>query len=299
MALVDVVIPTYKRPHLTQEAAKSVLEQTCAELKLYIVEDGDFSFSQDPASRPILDDPRVVVVRLSTQKGVAFCRNFGASLGNSPYLAFLDSDDLWLPRKLELQLEYFDKHSDIHYQHCEELWLKNNAQIFPKKRHKKQGGFFLQRAFVLCLISPSAVIFRRPFWEKYGWFCSSFPVAEDYELWLRLNLYFPVGFIPEPLVIKRSGPWPQLSSRIEIDRYRVLALHRLLRLEGKKAALAPHLDSLIQEALRKCDILIKGAQKHNKPQRLAQYQSWRRVFLRWRTRRESIFEEGIRKNSSA
>lgn len=299
MATVDVVIPTRERPQLTFEAAQSVLSQSMGDIHLYIVEDGDFSFSKSPYFQEIKNDPRVFLIKTKSQRGPAFCRNLGARLGKSPFLAFLDSDDLWLAQKLQKQLAFFEKNKDIHYQHCEEIWLKNGQRIYPQKKHKKQGGFFLKRAFALCLISPSAVMFRRSFWEKFGGFAEAFFVAEDYELWLRLNLHFPVGFIEEPLVIKRAGSWPQLSQKIEIDRFRVLALHRLVRKEKKALIEKGYLTDLCNEAIRKCNILYRGANKYGHLPKARKYHLWEKVFLRLRTLIESGSGEGTDKNSSA
>ncbi len=282
--LVDVVIPTRQRPELTAQALQSVLRQTLPAFHAYVVEDGEEILRGHPAMAAMLTDTRVSLLATKKTSGPAVARNTGASAGRAPFIAFLDSDDLWLPEKLERQITYFAQHADIHYQHCEEIWLRDREPIKPRARHRKQGGFFIQRAFELCLISPSAVMFRRPFWERYGGFAPSFFVAEDYELWLRLNLNFPVGFIETPLVIKQAGAWAQLSSTKEIDRYRVLALHRLWRLEKSNPRLKDVLDTFVSEALRKCSILYKGALKYGREDRAAEYQRWIKVFNRLRTR---------------
>ena len=264
--MVDVVIPSYQRPELTSEAVQSVLKQSYSSFHLYVIEDGSKTL-QLPA------DDRITLIQLEQNRGPAFCRNYGASLGQADYLAFLDSDDLWHEEKLQKQIDFFTN-SDLGWQHTGESWWRDGNRVKQKKIHLKQAGRFLERAFARCLISPSSVMFRRPFWQKFGGFLPHLMVAEDYELWLRLLFHSAVGFIDEPLTLKRAGDWPQLSQTIEIDRYRVLALHRFHRLFKKHADYQNWHSSWYAAITQKIDYLCRGAEKHNRPERLRQYQSW-------------------------
>ena len=183
------------------------------------------------------------------------------------YVSFLDSDDLWMKEKLNKQVNALEQENK-EWIHCNELWMRNNKPVNQKKVHRKQGGLFWKRSLSRCLISPSAVLFKSAFFQELGGFKESFPVAEDYELWLRALEKKSVGYLTEPLVLKRAGNWQQLSSFQEIDRYRVLALHRAIRrlraCKGK--ANLVRLNKLIEEGLKKTQVLIKGAIKHEKPQ---------------------------------
>ncbi len=130
-----------------------------------------------------------------------------------------------------------------------------------------------------CLISPSSVIFRRSFWEQEKiYFLNHFRVAEDYELWLRLNFKNPIGFIDKSLVTKRSGEWSQLSQTIEIDRYRVLALHRFYQQYSKDKSFKQIETIWRQEILKKIKILQQGALKYNLKFKQQQYQNWEILF---------------------
>ena len=130
-----------------------------------------------------------------------------------PSLLFLDSDDLWSKTKLRKQLDFLDKYHSIYWVHCDEVWFKNDRQINPLKRHRKQGGLFIERLLERCLISPSAVLFRRDFWEQEAvGFVDRLRVAEDYEMWLRLNLRFEIGFIDRPPGHKKSGKLGAIES---------------------------------------------------------------------------------------
>jgi glycosyltransferase involved in cell wall biosynthesis len=101
--LVSVVIPTYRRPELVKRAVLSVLAQTLQEIEAIVVIDGP-----EPNTRALLaeiDDSRLKVMELSVNQGCCKARNAGICEASAQWIAFLDDDDEWLPRKLELQLE--------------------------------------------------------------------------------------------------------------------------------------------------------------------------------------------------
>ncbi len=295
--IVDVVIPTWKRTALTWEALQSVLNQTNVTCHVYIVEDGEYSFSnwlsrsktgqEGPVKLPL--PANVHLIQSKSNQGPSIARNLAAARGNAEYLAFLDSDDLWAPDKLFKQIDFLQKNPHIRWVHTDEAWLRNGSPVKQKKIHRKSGGFLIERLLERCLISPSAVLFKRDFFETDGWFASAFRVAEDYELWLRLNFRYEVGYVDEPLTIKRAGGWEQLSSTPQMDRQRVLALHRFYRMFGKSKNKEfirefHHIEeSWRNSALKKIHFLIKGAQKYQNELHLRQYQSWEYLFKMLRT----------------
>lgn len=278
---VDVVIPAYGRVALLNEAIASVLGQTYSDLTLYVVDDG----SPEPIAPQLqLDDTRVRLLRLEKNGGSGPARNHGVAAGTAPLIAFLDSDDLWHPQKLERQVDYLSGHADCQWLHCNELWLRGDLEVKQRAEHRKQGGQFLERAFVRCLIATSAVVLRREFFERHGGFAAPFRICQDFELWLRLMADAPVGFLEEALAIKRTGDWLQASATPEIDRFRVLALHQFYRQIRGNSAMQPHVEPLLAEAERKSRMLVVGAEKHGNRRRLGVYQAWFTLFKARRTR---------------
>lgn len=274
--LVDIIIPVFNRDGLLRESIETVINQSYKNTFLYVIEDGSNLTAKLVSS--FTRYKNIAFIQLNTNQGVSYCRNLGASLGKGKYIAFLDSDDLWEKPKIEKQVEFLESHSEINWVHTNETWVKNGIIIPQKKEHKKQGGKFLERLFERCLISPSSVFFRRSFFESEGWFLPHFRVAEDYELWLRLNLKHPVGFLEEPLTVKRAGEWEQLSRTTEIDKWRVLAMHRLYRLYRNDPDFLEHFQEWKFHILKKTNILIQGAKKYNHVEKLIRYQNWLNVF---------------------
>lgn len=263
--LVSVIIPTYNRWPILCEAIESVLKQGYQGFELIVVDDGSEDGTADKLRRY---NPRL---RLFSQprRGVAAARNLGVRWANGKYLAFLDSDDLWMPKKLEVQVAFMQAHPEIEICQTEEIWVRNGVRVNPKKRNRKPSGNVFRASLDLCLVSPSAVMMARELFDRLGGFDEAFTVCEDYELWLRVAVDIPVPLIPESLIIKRGGHEGQLSrSTWGLDRFRVLALQKLLRsgLQGEKR-------QWVQDALRnKVMFLAHGARKRGKEDEALTYE---------------------------
>jgi len=197
---VDVIIPSYNRSQLLKRAVQSVQNQSYKNWNLLIVDDGSTDGTSD-----ICYGEKTTILRLEHNKGVSYARNQGIKKATAEWIAFLDSDDEWLPQKLQKQMEYANRCSQYLLIHCHEIWLKNGKVLNQKKYHKKQGGRIFIPSVRLCCISPSAALIKRSLFQELGLFREDFPVCEDYELWLRITSRYEVGFLDEPLLIKRGG----------------------------------------------------------------------------------------------
>ncbi len=257
MPAVTVVIPTFNRAERVVEAVQSVLEQTFRDFELVVVDDGS---TDDTGARVARFRGQVRLIR-QPNRGPSAARNRGVLESESPFLAFLDSDDLWLPRKLEKQMTWMASHSDRLVCYTDEIWIRGGVRVNPRKVHHKHGGTIFAHSLRLCIVSPSSVLMRREFFDRVGLFDESLPVAEDYDLWLRAAVHLRFGFLPEPLIVKRGGHGDQLSARWGIDRYRVKALVKLL----ESGELSPRQTCLTRRELaRRCQILESGYRKRGK-----------------------------------
>lgn len=254
-ALVDIVIPTYNRKELLKRAVQSVQNQSYKNWKLFIVDDG----STD-GTKNISYGKKINIITSKNNRGVSHARNQGIKHGKADWIAFLDSDDEWLPEKLEKQIKYAKNHPQYPLIHCNEVWFKNGKTFNQKKKHKKQGGRIFIPSVKLCCISPSAVLIKRSLFKTTGLFKESFPVCEDYELWLRITSRYNVGFIDEPLLIKHGGHKDQLSKKyFAMDYWRVKALIPYLKDNNLSQEERETLKKIL---LAKCKILLKGYTKH-------------------------------------
>ncbi|MCE9625615.1 MAG: glycosyltransferase family 2 protein [Deltaproteobacteria bacterium] len=253
---VSVIIPTYNRADFLQEALDSVQAQTLAPLEVIVVDDGSTDGTLDALMASEL--PHLHILS-QERRGPAAARNLALDAVRGDYVAFLDSDDLWLPEKLRVQADFMEANPEIRFCQTEELWIRRGVRVNPMKKHAKPSGWIFAACLPFCVVSPSAVMMERKFLLELGGFDPAFPVCEDYELWLRASLKSPFRTLDQALTVKRGGHEDQLS-RAEwgMDRFRVQALEKLL----SGSELDPeHRRQAEAELLRKLKILSKGFAK--------------------------------------
>jgi glycosyltransferase involved in cell wall biosynthesis len=221
----SAIIPTFNRKERLIEAIDSVLTQTLPPLEVLVVDDG----STDGTGEALRKYPVTVIGQQNA--GPSSARNRGARQAKGRWLAFLDSDDLWEKEKLERQMAYALEYPDYPLIYTGESWIRNGKPLAQKGHHKKEGGWLYRRSLELCLISPSSVVIRRDFYEEVGGFDEELLSAEDYDLWLRVCHRHQVGYLEAPLTIKKGGHADQLSSQPGIDRFRVMALEKMMKME--------------------------------------------------------------------
>jgi glycosyltransferase involved in cell wall biosynthesis len=221
---VSVIIPTYNRGWILKEAIDSVLVQDYANYELIVVDDG----STDNTHEILESYGRDISVFRQTNQGVSAARNRGIDEAGGQLIAFLDSDDIWLPRKLSRQVDFFKLHPDAVINQTEEIWIRNGVRVNPTARHRKPSGMIFERSLELCLVSPSAVMIKETLLETVGAFDENLPACEDYDLWLRIGCRFPVHLIDTPLIIKRGGHRDQLSKAPGLDRFRIQSLKKII-----------------------------------------------------------------------
>lgn len=256
--LVSVVIPTYNRAQMLEQAIDSVLAQDYPNFELIVVDDG----SSDHTSEILNKYSFQISCHYQERQGVSSARNHGTRLSRGKYICFLDSDDLWQHRKLSVQVEFMELATQIPLCYTDEIWIRNGVRVNPHNKHRKYSGRIFKRCLPLCIISPSSAMIHRDFLLQIGGFDESLPACEDYDLWLRITKDHPVEFIPKPLIIKRGGHDDQLSHKYwGNDRFRVKSLKKLL-LAGD---LNDEQTCLVEKYFReKCRILANGCFKRDK-----------------------------------
>ena len=274
--LVSVIIPTYNRGWILSEAVDSVLAQEYRDFELIVVDDG----STDNTREILQGYGDAVTVISQGNRGVSAARNRGIVAAAGELIAFLDSDDLWLPAKLQRQVDFFTSHPEALINQTEEVWIRRGRRVNPKKRHAKAGGMIFERSLELCLVSPSAVMVRRRLFDLVGPFDENLPACEDYDLWLRVSSRYPVHLIKEALVVKRGGHGDQLSARPGLDRYRIRALIKLIesgRLNPMQFAAAT---AMLQT---KCAVYAGGCRKRGREEEALHYEKLAQTCIRGRT----------------
>ena len=160
---VSVVIPTFNREARLSAAIRSVLNQSLTPSEIIVVDDG----STDATENIIKSFSEVRYIHQENQ-GVSQARNHGIRLAEHEWIAFLDSDDEWLPRKLERQWRALDSQPQYRFCHTDEIWIRRGKRVNPKKIHQKYGGWIYHRCLPLCIISPSSVMVNYQIFDNVG-----------------------------------------------------------------------------------------------------------------------------------
>ena len=266
---ISVVIPTYNRAELVMRALRSVLAQTRPAEQVIVVDDG----STDDTGRLVQQNFGAVDYLAQENRGVSAARNRGIEVATGEWIALLDSDDEWLPKKLERQFAHLEQEPDHRVCHTDEIWIRRGRRVNPRLKHAKQGGWIFKQCLPLCAISPSSVVIHRSVFDEVGLFDETLPACEDYDLWLRICSRWPVLFVPERLVVKHGGHEDQLSNRVQgLDRYRIQALEGLL---GTSVLGDDDRQAAIDMLIGKIDIYAAGAQKLGRVDEADRYRSKR------------------------
>ena len=265
MSKVSVIIPTYNRGEAVLRALRSVFAQDHAVDQVIVVDDGS---TDDTIGRVERNFPGVELI-VQTNHGVSHARNRGIERARNEWLAFLDSDDEWLPGKITAQLAAIMSDGISRVCHSDEIWVRNGRRVNPMNKHRKYGGDIFLHCLPRCVMSPSSVVLHRSVVEELGGFDETLPVCEDYELWLRIACQTTVLYVPEKLLIKYGGHEDQLSrSSWGMDRYRIQALEKLLLSEVLSETQS---QKAIAEMLRKIEIYVAGAGRRHRWQEVQRY----------------------------
>jgi glycosyltransferase involved in cell wall biosynthesis len=274
--LVAVIIPTYNRAALLERAVQSVLGQTFRDFELMVVDDGstdgtkELSLFKEP-------DPRLRCLKLPHNRGVSAARNVGVRVTSAPWLAFLDSDDEWLPHKLERQVRWTNGHPDMPIVQAREIWIRHGRRVNPPKTHEKFGGDLFAASLERCMITPSSAMLSRNLFEKSGGFNEDFPACEDFDLWLRITCRHGVGLVDEYLLKRYGGHADQLSATVPVlDRFRIRSIADLLSADLLTAG---QRELAQKNLLKRAAIVAQGYKKHGNNE---EYERYRKIICRYR-----------------
>lgn len=219
---VSVIIPTYNRLRFLREALDSVCAQTVPPQEVIVVDDG----SQEDIASGISDHPARTRIIRQDRQGPGAARNRGLSEATCEYIAFLDSDDVWLPSKLEVYLSRIaaSKSNAVYYGPMSPI----DAEGRPMQGRTKacHSGRITQELFDSSFVHVPTIVCSRELLNAAGGFNAALPVCEDYDLWLRMSTQLPFELIQQPLALRRLHD--ARLSKARMDR-NLLVKSRVLR----------------------------------------------------------------------
>ena len=199
MNRVSVVIPTFNYGRWVAEAVDSALQQTLPPLEVIVVDDGS---TDETAAVLAAYGDRIRLIR-QTNQGPAMARNAGIAAARGDYVAFLDADDVWKPRKLELQMARFNGGPPLGFVHCgvETFDAAGNTLGVQLAGREGRVAAGLLRLDTDVVAGPgSSIVFPKAVADEIGGFDASLPCSEDWDFCYRIAARYPVGYVAEPLV---------------------------------------------------------------------------------------------------
>jgi len=264
MPAVSIIVPTYNRAQYLVEAIQSVLEQTFHDYEIIVVDDGS------------TDDTKAALQKKNIFKNIIYIyqnncglksavRNIGIQAAKGKYIAFLDSDDKWLPLKLEKQVDILEKDPNCALVCSNAYILKDDVptqELYVQSETMVSGNVF-QKLLHNNFIINSSVVVRKNILQKLGGLDEDRIIksSEDYDLWLRVGRLYAITSISEPLTFYRIHEGNISKDVLNTYRGLIHIYHKLLRSKGFSKYVYI---SILYEMLRTGLHAVKGVVKINK-----------------------------------
>jgi glycosyltransferase involved in cell wall biosynthesis len=226
--LISIIMPTFNRLSWLRAAVRSVLDQTLADWELIIADDGSEESTRDYLrTLASTTEHRVRVLLLTHCGNPPVIRNVALAEARGEYVAFLDSDDLWLPRKLEMQIGSLGEHPVRAWSYTRSVLINGSGQPLDAERAlrypaRKDGWIAESLLRGEARVTQSSMIARRDAIVGVGGYPEDLPICGDYELYLRLALRSEIDFVDEPLVLVRRHTehyCDDLAALIDLGRF--------------------------------------------------------------------------------
>lgn len=241
---VSVIIPTRNRAELLTRALNSALRQTYPNFEIIIIDDA----SEDHTGAVVqsFKDERLRYILLKKNMGAAAARNAGIEQAEGEYVAFLDSDDQWLPEKLAHQVAAMDNlNSRVGIVYCmTERIYGSRHYLIPSPDIKRRGDLYRNMVLGYYNVPTPAALVRKECFDRCGVFDPHLAALEEWDMWLRISKYFLFEFIEKTLVFSYFTP-------------QSLSTDRLLFAESVRKILTKHYG----EYIRRPDALILSSMK--------------------------------------
>jgi hypothetical protein len=234
--VVSVVLPTFNRLENLRSAVDSVFAQTFADWELLIADDGSEEETR-AYLRALENPPQVRIIWLPHRGNPGAVRNAALREARSEYIAFLDSDDLWMPMKLERQIAALRSHVDCRWSYTGYIRIDALGEPQPcagsEQRTRYRGAILEPLLMNAVDIWTPAVLVERRLLVQVGGFDEELLLFEDYDLWMRLASQSKIDLLDEPLICVRSHdqhyiPCERAASMSACRHKSLQAVHRLV-----------------------------------------------------------------------
>lgn len=219
--MVSVILPTYNRGKVIKRAVDSILSQTYSFFELIIIDDASQDDTEDVIRQ--INDLRIRYYKLPSNKGPSYARNYGITQARYDYVAFHDSDDEWLPRKLEFQMNVIEQGADVVY--CPYQYVKGDCMVtIPAESvpREKLMGNMLESLYEANKIGTPTLLLSKACLDRVGGFNEKLQCIEDWDLAIRIAQEYKIMYVDEPLVkayYSSAGVNQRIEEKIKSIQY--------------------------------------------------------------------------------
>ena len=216
--LITVIIPTYNYGRFIGETISSILAQTYENLEVIVVDDG----SKDNTRQIVESFGEGVRYIYQENAGVSAARNNGIRNSKGEFIAMLDADDIWLPYKLDKQMEFFEKNPSVGVVCCQTECINKDGEVLSRrnrKDHPDRKKLYEDLLFHNRVGGGSVGLIKKECFDKVGLFDErpEFKAVEDWDMWIKLAKIYHIRMLQEVLVQVRAGDY-NLSSVGNADK---------------------------------------------------------------------------------
>lgn len=198
MPKVSINIPCFNSEKHIAETLQSVLSQTFEDFEIILVNDGSTDMTEEIIKT--FSDPRIKYY-YQKNMGLSKTRNKQLGLSSGDFIAFLDHDDIWLPTKLEKQIQLFENQPKVGLVYCDTIFFNDKGDVkrLYSNRVPPRGNVFRQILKNYFLAMPSVVIRKQALESQQQWFDENFSMSEEYDLFIRIAHDWDFDYVNEPL----------------------------------------------------------------------------------------------------
>jgi hypothetical protein len=194
MPTVSVIIHTYNNEKFIAETVESVLNQTYKDYEIIVVDDG----SEDGTRDALIPYMQKIRYHYKENGGIASAKNAGICLSQTEFVAFLDHDDLWVPDKLQLQMECFNENLQVGLVYSKYTSFRDGKELRTKPE-KGYSGWIFKELLSKSFIQTSTVVVKRECLDAVGPYDETFSLGDEYDMFLRIAQKFQCGFVDKGL----------------------------------------------------------------------------------------------------
>ncbi len=223
--IVSVIIPTYNQANFIDKAIESVLQQTYQDFEIIVINDGSTDNTEEIIRG--FEDKRVKYIKkYKKNRGISIARNIGIKVARGKYIALLDSDDEWLPEKLDKQIKILqDGSPELGVVYSNLCYIDKKGKNMNKLRNPKKEGYIYKDLLGGNYVgTPSTLLIRKECFNRVGLFDDLLNSQEDWDMWIRIAKYYRFALIKIPLVKYRLHS-NQLSKNLGV---KIITANRIL-----------------------------------------------------------------------